>query len=224
MFDKERVRPTPWDRQAFGVDTFEILTPDEKTLEQIAGHPGHYTVKIDPLDSKKLLHEHNFYYCDTLLQPYADRASIKLYHHDKVTSETPGEIDELLDIADGVFKHGRFHRDFMINRHSADLRYSNWLRQMHAQGETLSLFFEDQLAAFFACLGSHIALHAVSIEFQGKGLAKFLWSTACNQLFDAGHQQLTSSVSAANTAVVNLYASLGFRFHKPQDIYHRMVQ
>ncbi len=31
-------------------------------------------------------------------------------------------------------------------------------------------------------------------------------------------------MSASNLAIVNLYASLGFRFRNPVDIYHRMVR
>ena len=38
-----------------------------------------------------------------------------------------------------------------------------------------------------------------------------------------GHEEVKSSISAANIAVLNLYASLGFSFSKPQDIYHRLV-
>jgi hypothetical protein len=32
-----------------------------------------------------------------------------------------------------------------------------------------------------------------------------------------------SSISFVNIAVINLYSSLGFRFRKPVDIYHRVV-
>jgi hypothetical protein len=43
-------------------------------------------------------------------------------------------------------------------------------------------------------------------------------------MFDAGQPRVSSSVSAANVAVLNLYASLGFSFGRPQDIYHRIVK
>ena len=68
-----------------------------------------------------------------------------------------------------------------------------------------------------------LVLHAVSEKFRGGGLAKYLWSVACKDLFGRGHQELTSSVSAANLPVVNLYASLGFRFRNSLDVYHRLV-
>ena len=66
-------------------------------------------------------------------------------------------------------------------------------------------------------------LHAVAEECRGRGIAKFLWSRACEELFACGHEQLQSSVSAANLAVVNLYSSLGFRFREVSDVYHRFT-
>ncbi len=217
------LRETPWDKAALGIDTFEILTVSEEVLGGIAGQPGHYTAKVDPLSDKRLLHEHGFYYCDTLLEPYADRRRFIEFPHDHVGLRREVPVDDLLEISHGAFAHGRFHRDFQIDRPLADRRYDNWLRQLHDAGTVFGLSFDERLAAFFGYTGSRIVLHAVAREFQGQGLARFLWSRGCRELFDAGHTELTSSVSAANVAVVNLYASLGFRFRNPLDVYHRLI-
>jgi ribosomal protein S18 acetylase RimI-like enzyme len=61
-------------------------------------------------------------------------------------------------------------------------------------------------------------------SFRGKGLAKYLWSTGCRELFKRGHKELSSSISAANLAVLNLYSSLGFRFRNAVDVYHRLTK
>jgi len=58
---------------------------------------------------------------------------------------------------------------------------------------------------------------------RGQGLAKYWWYAVIADLFAAGNETVTSSISASNVAVVNLYASLGFSFQHPQDIYHRIV-
>lgn len=217
------LRETPWDKAALGIDTFEILTVSEEALAAALRKPGHYTAKIDPLADKRLLHDHDFYYCDTLLEPYADRQRFIDFPHDRVGLRREVAVEELLAISHGAFAHGRFHRDFQVDRGLADLRYDNWLRQLHGAGTVFGLTFEERLAAFFGYMENRIVLHAVAREFQGQGLAKFLWSRGCRELFAAGHAELTSSVSAANTAVVNLYASLGFRFRHPVDVYHRLV-
>ena len=69
----EDVIATPWDSRIFGFNTFEIVDTSDgnlkKTLERIfqENRLGHYTVKLNPLNNKKILHEFGFYYCDTLI-------------------------------------------------------------------------------------------------------------------------------------------------------------
>ena len=58
---------------------------------------------------------------------------------------------------------------------------------------------------------------------RGRGLAKYFWSAVCRHLFEQGQAEIRSSISFTNIAVINLYSSLGFRFRKPVDIYHRVV-
>jgi ribosomal protein S18 acetylase RimI-like enzyme len=80
------------------------------------------------------------------------------------------------------------------------------------------------LAGFIGYHGNSLVLHAVAPAFRGRGLAKHWWRLSIEQRFAAGHASVTSSISAANVAVLNLYASLGFSFLHPQDIYHRIVR
>jgi RimJ/RimL family protein N-acetyltransferase len=95
---------------------------------------------------------------------------------------------------------------------------------MHAAGQVYGIALDGELAAFIALVGPRMVLHAVSSPRRGAGIAKYLWSAACRHFFDTlGLDHLESSVSAANLAVVNLYASLGFRFREAVDVYHRRV-
>lgn len=216
--------PTPWDRVVFGFATWEVANPVEDVLAGLGAHPGHYTIKLDPLSSKELLHRHGFYYCDTLLEPFADRGRLVAVHHDQVGIDLAPIKDEVLKISHGAFRHGRFHRDFNLDPALADRRYDQWTGQLCDERNVFGLTFAGELAAFFGFRDSKIVLHAVAERFQGKGLAKYLWSRACCELFGRGHDELSSSVSASNLAIVNLYASLGFRFRNPVDLYHRMVR
>ena len=221
--DKLPFVSTPWDALVFGVPTYEIPEPDETSLALGAIHPGHYTVKVDPLASKALLHLHGFYYCDTLLVPVAKKTEFIGCFDERAGIDRCVEVDALVDLCRDTFTHDRFHRDFNLPGDAADDRYTNWLQQLSRDKDVFGLTWEGSLTAFFACDGNRILLHCVAEEFKGRGLAKFLWSRACDELFACGHEQLQSSISAANLAVVNLYASLGFRFREATDIYHRMT-
>lgn len=218
------IKATPWDSAAFGMPTFELTEYSEAALAEAARTPGHYTVKVEPLADKALLHAHGFYYCDTLLATAGSVARLT------ALDAPPGlrvaktvDTEAVLAICHGAFSHGRFHRDFMLSPAHADLRYDNWLRQLLDAGSVYGLFREQELGGFIGVSANSLVLHAIAPSMRGQGLAKYWWHAVIEELFAAGHATVTSSISASNVAVVNLYASLGFSFQHPQDIYHRIV-
>lgn len=220
MKTDEAINRTPWDSEVFGLDTYEIQSLSVEVLKKIIRIPGHYTVKVAPLSSKKLLHDYGFYYCDTLLEPFCGAERIVSYKHDKITISRKITIDDIIDISHGAFSHGRFHRDFNLDRQLADVRYDNWLRELCDAGDCFGFLYENKIAGFIGFRGNKFLLHALSAEFRGQGLAKYFWSAACEALFALGYEEITSSISASNVAALNLYASLGFRFRNPVDVYH----
>lgn len=217
------IKPTPCDSAAFGRATYEILTLTVEALEQAQKTPGHYTVKVDPLVSKKILHDYGFYYCDTLIEPYCTPDRFVFHESEAVSISRDIPLDALMKICHGAFVYGRFHRDFNLDTASADLRYDNWMRQLYHAGNVIAVLHNAEVACFVGVSDNRLVLHAVSEKHRGRGLAKYFWTAACRQLFQQGHRELVSSVSAANLSVVNLYASLGFRFRNPLDVYQRMV-
>jgi ribosomal protein S18 acetylase RimI-like enzyme len=82
--------------------------------------------------------------------------------------------------------------------------------------------YRNELAGFLGFAGNRIVLNASSGKYRGKGLGKYLWSAACGELFSHGYGEIVSSISASNMPALNLYASLGFRFRNPLDVYHRL--
>lgn len=215
------IRRIEWDSAAFSRDCFEIDGLDAEALQEAARRPGHYTAKVDALASKALLHQHGFYYCDTLIEPFCARERFTGHANARAQFSRDTALDAVLAICHGAFSHGRFHRDFHLSAAQADLRYDNWLRQLHAAGHVYGLMFEGQLAGFIAVDGGCLVLHAMAAEFRGRGIAKYLWTAVCADLYRQGHAELSSSISAANVAAANLYATLGFRFRRPVDVYHR---
>ena len=217
------LRKSPWDSAILGVDSFEIIDLSPEVLDWVKNNPGHYTLKIDPLSSKKLLDDYGFYYCDTLLEPYCSQDRFVFFRHADISISREVKLKDVLAICHGAFAHGRFHRDFHINNELADIRYDNWVKQIYQSGDVYGLFYARELVGFIGLIKNKLALHAISKGFQGKGLAKFFWSAVCREFFTKGYKELTSSVSATNIPVINLYSSLGFRFRNPIDIYHKLV-
>ncbi len=224
----ESLQASPWDTAVFGVPCYEITDLTDDALSRAASSPGHYTVKIDPLADKGLLHQYGFYYTDTLLEPVCMAGQMIDHVHPAAGISTEVALSDVQHICRHAFTHGRFQRDFNLPREQADQRYVQWLTQMHAGGGVIGLLYEQQLAGFIAHQldqNQHdsLLLHAIAEPFRGRGLAKSLWSEACRYLFAQGAVELSSSVSAANLPVINLYASLGFRFKSAVDVYHRLT-
>lgn len=218
------IKATPWDSAAFGMPTFELAEYTEAALAAAARTPGHYTLKVDPLSNKALLHAHGFYYTDTLLATAGTAARLPaLAVPAELRVSKTVDANAVLAICHGAFSHGRFHRDFELSPAQADLRYDNWLRQLLDAGNVYGLYRGEEPGGFIGISGNSLVLHAIAPSMRGQGLAKYWWHAVIRELFAAGHPTVTSSISASNVTVVNLYASLGFSFQHPQDIYHRIV-
>ena len=218
------IKAAPWDSAAFGRPAWELTEYSEAALRQADGMAGNQSIKVDPLADKRLLHEHGFYYCDTLLQTHAAAAQLRRFDAPAgVTLSREVDAGAALAICHGAFAHGRYHRDFNVPKADADRRYDNWLSQLLEAGTVLGLYADGGLAGFIGHSANQLVLHAVAVEFRGRGLAKYWWTLAAEDLFGAGHREVGSSISAANLAVLRLYASLGFSFLNPQDVYHRLV-
>lgn len=217
------IKPTPWDTATFGMPTWELTEYSETALRQAVQTVGHHTLKVDPLADKRLLHEYGFYYCDTLIEPHCNAARLRASRCDEATISREVDAGQVLAICHGAFTHGRFHRDFNLTKAAADLRYDNWLKQLLDARQVYGLYWQKALAGFIGYSGNQLVLHALTTKYHGKGLSKYWWSAVCGELLATGHQEVVSSISTANLAALNMYASLGFSFSNPRDVYHRLV-
>ena len=221
--DTELIKRTPWDCAALGCDAFELSNTTPEAIAQVKA-PGHYTAKINPLASKEILYQNGFYYCDTLVEPYCLAAQITHSPHPLADFDLHPPFEPLLTICREAFWHGRFHRDFNVERHIGDLRYENWLRKLYQDGKVYGLVWAKETAGFIAHEGGKLVLHALSERYRGRGIAKHLWSVVCEDLARNGAAELSSSISVANIPALNLYAALAFRFRNPVDVYHRVIR
>lgn len=222
------LKPTPWDTAAFGMPTWELVEYSKAALQQAVQTVGHHTVRVDLLADKRLLHAWGFYYCDTLLEPYCTETRLRRLHHPDACIEKNPDVAEVLKICHGAFVNGRFHRDFNLPKKAADLRYDNWLKQLLEAHQVYGLYWQGTLAGFIGYNSDSLVLHAISQQYRGRGISKYWWSAVCAELLAErnaeGNAEVKSSISAGNLAALNLYASLGFCFRAPKDVYHCLVE
>ncbi|WP_174614352.1 GNAT family N-acetyltransferase [Virgibacillus ihumii] len=218
----ETIRETPWDKRNFNIDTYEILDYSEETLEKTDTLNGHFTIKVNPLENPELLLKHGFYYMDTLIEPVCQRKNLTIYQKNGTSISREYDWEQIAHIADEAFMHGRFHRDFHIPNHLADLRYANWVKDLQKQDNIFALKYNGQTVGFYGYVHDKVLLLGIKKDFRKLGLAKAFTSQGCLEQFNLGYDQLRTSISAANVASLNLFYALGFRLSDTVDVYHKL--
>ena len=130
-------------------------------------------------------------------------------------------------IAGTAFGHERFHADFRLPRGIGDARYRNWVRASlaHPRQRLHVLREAGQPVAFFITEKledgtTHWHLNAVAPGVQGRGIGRRAWLTMIERAKRDGATRVRSSIVMRNLRVLNLYASLGFRFEAPSMTFH----
>ena len=233
MTDAVLLRAAPWDRAALGHPAWELTEYSAAALDAADATPGHQRILVDPLADKRALHERGFYYADTLLETVGTREQLRPLkpldgHNMSVAARIVSigrafALDAALTICHGAFAHCSLHRTPHLDPAAAALCYDSRLRQLAAAGQVYGLFAEDQLAGFIGYSGNAMELCAVAPAFRGRGLAKYWWRQVIVELLAAGHGGVTGTIPVSNIAALNLYATQGFSFRQPQDIYQRIV-
>ena len=99
------IKSTPWDEVIFGMPTWELLEYYETSLQQAMHAKGHQTIRVDPLADKQLLHQHGFYYCDTLIVPSCKAERLRAVHHPDATISKSFNAGYMLEVFHGIFMH-----------------------------------------------------------------------------------------------------------------------
>lgn len=217
------LKPTPWDKRNFHIETYELTEASEAALKVTNEMEGHFTVKVAPATNTQQLHKYGFYYVDTLIEPGCRREHLHIFSKDGIELSTDFDKEAMLEIAKEAFKGGRFHRDFNIPDFMADQRYMNWVDDLIIKDLIVGLYFQGELAGFYGHVNNKVLLLAIKKEFRSKGLAKPFTSHAVLNQFEAGdYDMLTTSISPSNLVSLNLFLSLGFRPQGAVDVYHKL--
>jgi GNAT superfamily N-acetyltransferase len=140
----------------------------------------------------------------------------------------PGDQGAIETLAARSFAHGRYFADPLFPRDLAQRRYKRWvanaLAEANGPDRVYVLGEPGSVNGFFhVAVQGHEAdlrLAAIAPEFQSTGMGFDLYISVLHELKNLGVRRIVTSISAANTAVMNVYSVLGFRFAHPEIIYH----
>jgi ribosomal protein S18 acetylase RimI-like enzyme len=235
-----------WDREHFGhaVARIEHLQgTDQAVLQQLAdGAAAHLAARgalmcsarlaNDALGALHCLERAGFRYVELILAPWRDLSGWKPRRFGVTRPTGPEDLDRMCALARRAFRTDRFHRDLRFERAAADGVYEKWIRSWHAEQsperQSLVLLVGDEVAGFLMFelqepLGkasdvvARVVLNAVDPAHSGRGHGFRMYCDALDIASDVA-RFCTADVAAANPAVLNLYAKLGFQLTSSGDV------
>jgi RimJ/RimL family protein N-acetyltransferase len=233
----------PWDREVFGFAVAQI-----QDLEVVDSHRAmaDYRAFPDWLDAggvgivnSRLPHQqlresmfleaNGFRFVEMVLHPtLGNLQSLDIPQDDlRITLARETDLPELQDIAEHAFRYERFHVDPRLDPRLGDLRYRRWVTSSlgHPAQRLLKVTDGDRLVALFLVesrddRSAYWHLTAVAPAWQGRGYGYRVWRSMLRHHQAEGCNGLTTTISARNVEVLNLYSKLGFRFHPPEMTFH----
>lgn len=187
----------------------------------------------DQLRESMFLEEHGFRFIEIVLHPKLDNLQTHNISTEnlKISPAEESDLFTLISIAQQAFGHERFHIDPRIDPYLADQRYGRWVANTldHPSQILFKILDNDRLIGFFIVenLPNHSIywhLTAISPQWQGCGYGRRVWRAMLHQHQSTGIETVTTTIAARNTAVLNLYSQLNFRFTPPEMTFHWVRQ
>jgi len=175
------------------------------------------------------LEDHGFRFVEMVLHPVFDKLqSTELPESDLgISRVSRGDLDRVLDMMESAFRFERFHMDPRLNPTLADVRDRNWVDSAFADQnqELYEICDKQQIVAIFMVEqltedSTYWHLSAVPPEFQGRGYGERTWRAMMRHHQKHGSTTVTTTITARNTPVLNLYAKLNFRLLPPEMTFH----
>ena len=238
-----RASLVPWDSRALGfpvaqIDEIELAPPADSapTIARFGLWLDDQRVRLVScrLDSLRLresmlLEELGFRFVEMVYSPVLEPLRV-----DRATAEEvvigPATQDDraaLGAIASSAFTTGRHVLDWRLDESAGHDRYRNWLdgAMVDDGQQVLKASIGRAIVGFFIVESRpddsvYWHLTAVAREAQGQGIGKRIWRCMIARHHAEGVERIETTISAHNTAVINLYAGLGFRFKAPRSTFH----
>jgi ribosomal protein S18 acetylase RimI-like enzyme len=233
----------PWDSEIFGFAVAQISRLElddgarsDALLDDFAAWCATRDVRLVScrLDHLQLresmaLEAIGFRFIEMVYRPRFDAfAGVATPRHDiRVNEATPADAAAIEEIASSAFTTGRFLLDRRLPPELSDRRYANWVRTSLVSPEQTVLKAEvgEDLVGFFIVedrpdQAVYWHLTAVAPRWQGQGMGTSLWRTMLLRHRAEGVSSVETTISGHNTAIINLYARLGFSFGSAQMTFH----
>jgi len=197
---------------------------DANNLGLISCRLGH-----NQLRETMLLEENEFRFIEMVLHPKLESLDELDIPHQclEVIPADQHDLCAIRIIAESAFNNERFHVDPRLDPHCANLRYGRWISNSleHPRQRLLKIIDDGKLVGFFIVelkedRSVYWHLTAVSPQYQGKGYGRMTWLAMLQYHQQNGQTSVSTTISARNTVVLNLYSSLDFRFLPPEMTFH----
>ena len=186
------------------------------STEEFSADCNKYSIDSARYDLAEFLRSKNFVFIDRTIQ-----ASIPLKNDFKKFCRLPIEKSELnariFEIAKKSFVNDARFFDSVPPVMNVDL-LEKFLSEMKF---CYVCRVKNEIAGFIEIVDCEIRLAAVDENFRLGGTVLNLYAGAADLFREQGYRKLIGRISTKNTPVVNLYATLGSTFTRPNDIYIR---
>lgn len=134
-------------------------------------------------------------------------------HHDK---------NKLKKIAEESFSYDRFHLDTNCTSTVADLRFSLWVDDLIADSDVTFdvLHHDNEPIGFIARKNNYLILGGFKKKYLLAGLGEYFILNTCSTLKQQNYPTIETLISVNNLPIVNLYASVGFKFRDTRYSFH----
>lgn len=236
-------KEAPWDSAVYGmpvvqIEDIEILDQDGAGADYrryetwiSAEDVGIVSCRLahDRLRDSMFLESCGFRFVEMVLHPRLDSLQSQQFPRDDLLIAPAAEADlmALQDIAENAFGVERYHVDPRLSPRQGDQRYGRWVRNSlhHPSQRLLKVLDGDRLIALFLIAmrsdqSVYWHLTAIAPKWQGQGYGRRVWVAMLNDHKSQGCQSVSTTISARNTPVLNLYSQLQFRFSPPEMTFH----
>ncbi|QVL50079.1 MAG: GNAT family N-acetyltransferase [Thiocapsa sp.] len=236
-------REAPWDTAVYRepvvqVEEFELIDP-KGAISDYTEFQSWLDVERISIVGCRLAHEqlresmfleaHGFRFVEMVLHPRLDRLQGLTIPEDdlKIAPADTTDLANLQEIAECAFGHERYHVDPRLDPRLGDKRYGRWVRNSHHHPtqRLLKVLDGERLVGLFiverqADLTVYWHLTAIAPQWQGRGYGRRVWMAMLHHHQVEGFETVTTTISARNIPVLNLYAKLQFRFMPPEMTFH----
>lgn len=180
------------------------------------------------LRESMVLESMGFRFIEMVLHPTINLLQSTYYPDDtlSISFAQAEDLPSIQGIAQSAFGYERLHVDPRIDASKGNIRYGNWVLSAlnHPRQRLLKITDGNRLLAFFVIEvdGKNVYWHltAVSPDLHGQGYGYRVWLAMLKFHRLLGCNYVSTTISARNTPVLNLYSKLNFKMAPPEMTFH----